>query len=159
MINETLYNKTVDILVQAYFNDTLQSGSWCGCAVGNIVAANNGIKIVLDEDGDPAWPTHAMCAKNWYGIIKPENLGPLNQNEKNNGLFQIESTGYSVEQITIIEHAFEHYTNFTTDWEEKEDKRMFNGLMAVIDVLDQIHGNTSPEVTQTAKRKFSPSVL
>lgn len=37
-----LYQKTVDILVKAYFDDTLQHGNCYACAVGNIIAGNCG---------------------------------------------------------------------------------------------------------------------
>jgi hypothetical protein len=42
MIKEPLYHKTIGILVDAYFDDTLQHGNCSACAVGNLVAAAKG---------------------------------------------------------------------------------------------------------------------
>src|SRR5688572_25079170 len=57
MKNKPLYHKTVDILVQAYFDDTLVSGHQCGCAVGNLVAANMGIRLIKN-DVETVLPEH-----------------------------------------------------------------------------------------------------
>ena len=46
---------------------------------------------------------------------------------------QAEATGYTIYQLNAIERAFEGVDELATD-------RMFLGLMAVVDVLAEIHG-------------------
>lgn len=47
----------------------------------------------------------------------------------------IDQTGYSEVELAKIEFAFE-----SADEGSTEDENMFNGLMAVVDVLAEIHG-------------------
>lgn len=141
MKNEALYNKTVDILVQAYFNDTLQLGNPCGCAVGNLVAAANCYKykeleMGIIEYGHGIWPS-------WYNLIN-ENY---TQGDDREGERQISSTGYTLDEIFWIERSFEFSGRFDGD-------TMFNGLMAVIEVLDIIHENTDTAITIKSKSLF-----
>ncbi len=148
-----LYQKTVDILVQAYFNDTLEHGNPCGCAVGNIIAANLGKKITM------VTPTHASKLgwdgdKNssglWYDCIR--RPGDLLSNESK---IEIKSSGYSVPEIIKIESAFE---GARPSFRNKDDDTMFNGLMAVIEALDRIHENTDTELTTTTKKRFNKTL-
>lgn len=147
MQNETLYNRTVDILVQAYFNDTLVHGNYCGCAVGNLVAANMGIEITKDSLGRETFNGSLEEGEEWYNAI---TTYAVYASEK--GIQQIKSTGYSFDEITLIERTFEGHNCFFGN--EPRDEAMFNGLMAVIDVLDQIHGNTDATVTTSTKDRF-----
>jgi hypothetical protein len=137
-----LYQRTVDILVQAYFNDTLRHGSCAACAVGNIIANSNNIAIVERGFGTLSWV--GRCSDNWYLDLC---CGP-NPEAGFDTKRLIEKTGYSVAQIIAIEEAFE-----STHYDEVD--AMFNGLMAVIDVLDQIHENTDSTVTEVSKKKFN----
>jgi hypothetical protein len=137
-----LYQKTVDILVDAYFNDTLAHGNPCGCAVGNIVAANMGFKYKRIkseiEYEDNVWPE-------WFGAVcKAFQISEDDQD------LQIASTGYAADEIIEIEYAFENAYSGNSD-----DEWMFNGLIAVIEVLDQIHGNTDAEITTTSKARLN----
>lgn len=155
MIKENLYHKTVDILVQAYFNDTLQHGNCYACAVGNMVMANMGITMLRDPTSikDIYWKGYSSYGNidgklqnsDWFDLIK----GTLCDSRKDEAHRQIESTGYSVSDIDKIETAFEgaDYGTSNEDW-------MFNGLMAVIDVLDEIHENKDAIVTSVSKNKF-----
>lgn len=142
MQNETLYNKTVDILVQAYFNDTLIHQNACGCAVGNIIAANMGysyrkkhLGIWWADGRNPFWP-YVTC----MGMFTPAAYTGKSK-------IEIDSTGYSPMEIHLIESAFESVKIGAKD-------RMFKALMAVIDVLDEIHGNTDAAATSATKQKF-----
>lgn len=156
MKNKALYEKTVSILVDAYFNDTLVHGNQCGCAVGNIVAANMGIKLHKIDGGvlvPSYWDEDKVSSdktiKNnglWFDRICPDFMDkvPLQLINK-----QIKSTGYNWEQIEAIERAFEN-----AQYSESEDIYMYNGLMAVIDVLDRIHENTDTNATEQTKNKF-----
>lgn len=147
MKNEALYHKTVDILVQAYFNDTLERGNCAACAVGNIVAARMGYSFT-EKHGGLNWKEvdaydSYQNALNWYLPIISKEAPNKRQKE------EIESTGYSFDNLIEIEAAFES-SKFGNDG----DERMFNGLMAVIDCLDEIHEVNSPEVSKTSKLKF-----
>lgn len=156
MKQEQLYNKTVDILVQAYFNDTLRHGNCYACAVGNLIAANKGIKMVANNDGDIKWDGYKNYMDNtddlfplWFSAIKncikDEKDFLVNEAMVNELIY----TGYSVDEIYKIEEAFEDV------WEDDDCKDyMFKGLMQVIDILDQIHENTDTQVTTETKNKF-----
>lgn len=153
MKNEQLYNKTVDILVQAYFNDTLISGNCYACACGNLVAANMGFEY---EEVSSIFPQQRLKWKGFTSLVeetrtfntftwfwvKYPNISELTPEIEQ----QINSTGYSSRELARIETAFE-------DSYEGNDP-MFNALMAVVDVLDEIHENKEETVTHIAKSKF-----
>lgn len=163
MIKPELYKRTTDILYRAYFNDELQNSICSACAVGNIIAANMGFKLIkgdvindrdrvityfdwLDTKGRVIDGMHV----NWniYSKVYASDE-PVLSEEWREGLELIKSTGYSVGELTEIELAFEN-----ADAGDCEEDRKFNGLMAVIDVLDIIHENADPQVTEEAKTKF-----
>lgn len=131
-----LLAKTRQILFDAYYNDTLEHGNCYACAVGNIVAANMGIKIVpCDffsftfewEKGDSAWDA-VFCTGNGAQRRNPDAY------EWCDARAQIDATGYTWEELAKIEFAFE-----TAHRGDSDEDRMYNGLVAVLDVLDQIH--------------------
>jgi hypothetical protein len=139
-----IYKRTVDILFDAYFNDTLQHSNCCACAVGNIVAARCGFKLqaLPNSYGDrvvtwggahtPAWDDVFMTAYGkqftWF------------DNYTDEAKTQIDSTGFIVAELAKIEYAFETANKGTSseDW-------MFNGLVAVLEVLKEIHEVTEDE--------------
>lgn len=152
-----LYQKTVDILVDAYFNDTLQHGNQCGCAVGNIVAANCGINLCKKDDN--IMPDYFTSSDDinivkdltnnglWYDAIFGGSV--FTDGLTLNILKQVESTGYTYLELAKIERAFEGSKQGNSD-----DEWMFNGLMSVIDVLDEIHENNDAAATDAAKKRF-----
>jgi len=144
MIKEQLYRKTCDILFDAYFNDTLEHGQCCACAVGNIVAANMGLTIIKDGDGMFIWENYE-CYNNGHflGWFYPVREGTLPTNQQ---LAEINSTGYEIYELNQIESAFERSGGYFTN-----DEKMFNGLCAVIEVLNKIH--EVEEDTQTVRFK------
>ena len=146
MKNPELYKRTVDILVAAYFNDTLEQGDPCGCAVGNIVAANMGIRVCKDDMGCLGWGKDE--SPEWDKVA---NLGDYTPTFYEGGAkTQIDATGYTAYEIHLIEKAFE-----STNWDSGgDDQKMFNGLMEVIETLDQIHENKDEVVTKESKEKF-----
>lgn len=134
------FNHTVNVLVQAFLSDTLEQCNCYACAVGNLVAAANGYKLVSKEFTYGGLvkvrvaPEHMrgdfsaeLRGGHWYKIIsiyhKSRNL-EINRS----GQREIDSTGYSEEELTDIEQAFE------------QSSGEFEGLMAVVDVLADIHG-------------------
>lgn len=151
------FNHTVSVLVKAFFEDTLVHGNCYACAVGNIVADSIGTKCVKVktehhsiswENGEP-YPafTGNQLTAGWgsvfstsededqdsYEMVKHQSidLEVLNQSPRAN--LHIKSTGYTWEELAKIEWAFENVKG-------KKTKKMFNGLMAVVDVLADIHG-------------------
>jgi hypothetical protein len=150
------FEHTVNILVQAYLRGELAHKICSACAVGNIVAAALGTRpkkidnpTVFDnnqfENGE---------FTEWFNSMH----GSFYRNTK-----QIEATGYSITELKRIEMAFEAapgqppnengdfdgiYPGLTTDpvW-------MFNGLMAVLDVLAEIH-NVDLSEKESAKSLF-----
>lgn len=134
MLKPELYQRTVDILVKAYFEDTLRHGDCSACAVGNLV-----------NYGKPkeTWEWASVFYTGGMG----QELFPCNYIGKAKD--EIDSTGYTWQELAKIEYAFE-----TAPKGISNDEWMFNGLMAVIDVLDQIHENTDTQVTATTKQRF-----
>lgn len=137
-MNIDKFNETISILVKAFLDNTLIHGSCHMCAVGNIVAAKNKIQYVYDglafggwrwKGKNPSWDNVFCCDGDRdspdFQRISQENYCYEAQEE-------IDSTGYSIEQLASIELAFE-LTPFGDD-------RMFRGLMNVVDQLAIIHG-------------------
>jgi len=156
MINEALYNKTVNILVDAYFNDTLISNDCTACACGNLIAAANSYKRVEIHD-EAFWMTPDGVYINpiWQNVVYTRTYTFLNKKKAqlcmwNYNQFvkkEIESTGYRLHDFAKIEHAFE------VGYKGKD--KMFNALMSVIDILDEIHENTDAIVSTQTKQKFN----
>lgn len=70
MKNKELYQKSVDILLDAYNNRELAHGEPCGCAVGNLVRANCiGLKVRPSVPEDYTQYPIIYNADWWYGII------------------------------------------------------------------------------------------
>lgn len=151
MKNKELYQKTVDILVQAYFNDTLEHSNCSACAVGNIIAANNGIEFerVIDTPLKVYWKGENHPS---WDIVFSTAFGKQERTPEyyaGNAKDQIDSTGYAWQELAKVEYAFECAKRGRSN-----DEHMFNGLMAVIDVLDEIHENKDTEATTKTKARF-----
>lgn len=137
MINPDLYKRTTDILFDAYFNDTLEHDDYCGCAVGNIIAANMGIKSVKSDFG-VSWLNTPYFGGEWLALVR-YNYTFTHEQIKRHGKKQIESTGYSIKELSVIESAFEYANREWCDAIYSKDTWMFNGLCAVLEALKQIH--------------------
>ena len=130
MRNKKLFDETVAILVKAYMNETLEHGEPCACAVGNLIAAR-GI--------EPSW--------GWYNYVRRYSKTSL-------GTKEVNCTGYSAEEVRYIERAFEGRDIYTQDLRDfSDDPDGYKGLMAVVDVLIEIHEGTEEEAKQ-AKELF-----
>ena len=154
MKNQKLFDRTIRILVNAYLNGTLLHTNCHACAVGNLVAANCGYKYKPnesredkdDDDFKLIWEhkDRYTLFDTWYsGITKSENS--LTKNES----LEIESTGYSLNDLILIEGSFEGIEMI--GWDNQSLENQFNGLMAVCDTLMQIHKASAEEITK-AKR-------
>jgi hypothetical protein len=139
------FDETVAILVKAYLDDTLLHGDCVACAVGNIVAAKKNLAIIRDpEHGDLVWSN--LQRPVWFDIMvmgKVYERRLIDDNMYEQSMREINYTGYTAEELARIEFAFE-----TADADPEADFFapdndpiwMFNGLMAVVDVLAEIHG-------------------
>lgn len=149
------FNHTLSVLVKAYFDGTLQHGNCHACAVGNIVAESNKVKftgnvfnviapdrIVWDERFTyPRWQDVFITATKGYQTVMPDKYEGAAKE-------QIDATGYTWQELSRIEYAFENAA-----CGKSEDDYMFNGLMAVVSVLSEIH-NIDLETTEKAKALF-----
>ena len=166
MVKPELYKKTVDILVDAYFADTLRHENCYACAVGNIIAGNCGFKYALlstDEEMDE------NCRLYWEGfnsykknpndsavyLVHSANVNTTLPDSFSNELIkQIEATGYSFRELQIIEDAFEN-----APYGYSPEDFMFNGLTFVIDALDQIHQNKDQSISNSSKQRFKKELV
>ena len=145
MKHKELFDKTIKILVNAYLNNTLVHNNCCACAVGNIIAAS--LEIKYDQDlkwigQQLAWSTVFVTKRS-----KPEQTQcPWAYNGK--AKEQIDATGYSWQELALLEAAFER-----APLGKNSEERMFNGLMAVVDALCQIH-EMAEDVKQATKELF-----
>ncbi|PSR56284.1 hypothetical protein AHMF7605_23685 [Adhaeribacter arboris] len=131
MKNKELFDETVKILVNAYLNNSLVQGNCHACAVGNIIAAKMAIKYDRNlkwMGQQVAWPqVFVTVSFEIAQVRRPWNLTGAAK-------AQITATGYSWQELAQIEYAFER-----APWSKTPEERMFNGLMAVVEVLSQIH--------------------
>lgn len=140
MNHKKKFEHTVNVLLKAYLNDTLQHADCYACAVGNIIAHNLNIKICpilkIWERSGPVWDEVFMTSNGIQSFVK--------ENYRGDSRFQIESSGYTLRQLAKIEFAFE-----TAEYSDDADQYMFNGLMRVIDMLSEIHGIDLETVKET----------
>jgi hypothetical protein len=146
MKNKELYDKTISILVKAYLNDTLQQGSCYACAVGNMIAANCGIKMI-DKKWDKSPNTYWDSVFSSYrGVQEIDKYAYCAEAKK-----ELDSTGYIWKDLAKIEKAFES-TRFNEEGRQRENA-MYEGLLAVVEVLGQIH-EVEKEVIEETKLMF-----
>lgn len=132
MKNKPLFDKTLNILVKAYQNDTLEHGDCNACAVGNMIAANCGYDYIKDEFGFLWWGVNYPL---WQLVFSTGYEQRINSNAYvGDAKKQIDSTGYTWQELAKIEYAFEtaNKGNSSDDW-------ILNGLLAVYDVLCEVH--------------------
>lgn len=160
-----LFHKTVGILVNAYLNDTLQHNNCWACAVGNIVAGNMGLKIekhnfYMCEEPYRDYQIYGIPYYNTLtaGILATRNFSTkeiktINLTEAQ--LEQAKATEYTIEELNRIEVVFENADRYYIDDINNEfyDEWMYNGLMAVVDYLIEIHQGTQEE-SKEAKKLF-----
>lgn len=157
-MNRPTFENTISILVKAYMNDELEHKTCGACAVGNIVAAAIGTKpknadnsaMKFDnnnfENNEPAF-------SGWYTMI--------NGGWTLEGYNQVRATGYTISELKEIEYAFENAQGEPREvgrsgiWPGKctDPTWMFNGLMAVVEVLAEIHG-VDLNTKESAKLQF-----
>ena len=129
------FKHTMDLLVKAYFEDNLKHESSRYCAVGNIVGGRDWIRIFLTMNGKQHFlpPGYGTIGGK---VVQSPNI-KMALIEREEGFLLIQKSGYSVDELARVEFAFE-----TAPKGENDNDWMFNGLMAVLEVLADIHGVT-----------------
>lgn len=138
MKNKELFDKTISILVKAYFEGTLDH-SCRACAVGNMICAANNIspKDFWNYQWSNVFVTTEMSGQSIY----------LNQ-YVGEAKRQIDSTGYNVLDLAKIENAFENGDRYRDN--------MFSGLMSVVDCLMNIHSANETEIAEAKQLFLTP---
>lgn len=152
MENSELYHRTVDILAKAYVDETLEHKNCFACAVGNLVAANCGWRMI-NQNGGIRWDSSSLFSR-WQDVFCTEDWGQYIHEKHYTGeaKAQIDSTGYHYLELAQIENVFE--TTFSIAWDNNDPDPMYAALLAVIAVLDKIHKVTDQDITKRSKEKF-----
>jgi hypothetical protein len=169
------FEHSVHVLVKAYLNGTLEHMKCSACAVGNLVAAANNFKFYKEkerlefsnDDGYVCYLWKGYEKTHWQDVFMTsgghQEFEPGNYHGESKR--QIDSTGYSFIELARIEYAFEtapgkpnlkhgdppHALTLDETW-------MFNGLMAVVDVLADISSNR-PHRKRRGKEALSESIV
>ncbi len=139
MITERI-QKAIDIFLDAINNGTLAKGTCAACAVGNLVGYEMDIKpeiVPTFLNGKTPRPnTH------WMSVIRSCGEPTFSREE---GKRQCDLTDFSIEELNLIEQAFENNTTimyFNYDRYTKEEIRadQIKGLEAVIKVMLEFDG-------------------
>src|SRR5690606_29396059 len=139
------FNHTINILARAYLNNTLRRGDCRACAVGNILGTHRWSSLFITYNfGEGrgkrqiiALPGFVLMNRTTDHIIQvpiwklPEQIAKRIEEVQK----AIIESGYTIEELARIENAFE-----LAPEGNNRDEAMFNGLMAVVDVLADIHG-------------------
>jgi hypothetical protein len=159
------FNFSVGQLVSAYLNNTLVHGNCLACAVGTLlkprcaslgIPGNRWANAFVTIEGDQ------LVAKNeeiisWnfftgYVAVNKDKAKDSTDTPVATIFDQVQAlfdgSDYSKEEYARIEYAFE-----TAPKGENDDDYMFNGLMAVVSVLAEIHG-VDLEATEQARKLF-----
>jgi hypothetical protein len=147
------FQHTLNVLVKAYLNDTLRHGRCNACAVGNILGGSEWkyffTTIPIQRVDDSIYHKQKFNDYNWIDGLEPSVI----RSQRIKGAQLIEKSGYTKLELARIEWAFETAPRNCNINDIKNDEWMFNGLMAVVDVLADIHG-ISLEEKEVAKTLF-----
>lgn len=146
---EATFENSITVLVRAYMNGTLEHGNCHACAVGNLIAAAGGVKFITSEiSGEKRWEIGNAVWILGLGGYNREDIYSLAEK-------QMRSTGYTPDEINLIERAFEFRDDppGTRRGLKCNDRDGFAGLMNVVDVLADIH-HVDLETKERAKMMF-----
>jgi len=137
--NNILFEKSVNILINAFVNDNLINGSCTSCAIGNLLQGYNQIDENKVED-------------NWFSIV--HNLLINDIKRYSLAKRQLAKLPYNFDEIEKIEKAFES-NKIKGDY----SSIAYQGLLNVIGVLEEIHeikvqNNLLKTLETHAKRNF-----
>lgn len=145
--------KNADILFDAVSERKLVSGACNACVVGNFIAANNGYTIIKEGD-NYVWYTEKedKVYPYWVQTFMTREDGQLfnANNYRNESKEQIDSTGFTLEELMKIENIFERNTKLKLEqyrYHSDEDIRQdqMKGLVAVLNYIstleDEVNDN------------------
>lgn len=155
------FENSLSILVQAYFNGTLEHANCSACAVGNLIAHAKGLKPVPSSEIKPKhnWRFSDGSFPEWQRVFCSDIPGVQSRRADNYygaAKEQIDSTGYSWKELARIEEAFELASDrggMDHQSDAYKDKQRFDGLMKVVDVLADIH-QVDLSIREEAKAMF-----
>jgi hypothetical protein len=142
----------VNVLFDAYFNDTLEHSKCNACAVGNICREASFATGIVNYSWAALFITSPMAGGYQWNYIDRGGqtaFSSIKGIDKADAFTLISATGYTPCELAEIEFAFE----CAPQGESKEDY-MYNGLVAVLDVLKEIHEVTD-EDSHVSKQRFS----
>ncbi len=131
--------EAIDIFLDAINNGTLAKGTCHACAVGNLVGAKMGLNITIPNDEEE----FCLMNDNMHWILNIARYRGYRGNSRykiQKGLENIKCTGFSLEELSKIEKAFEKNTvilwdNYDKVSKERIRKDQIRGLEAVIKVM------------------------
>lgn len=142
------FNKAMKALTKGFFNGTLRKGDCAACACGNIVAAALNIELVTTRDLKTGFLDDWIDSKTgtfWYTALINLDEEEADHLYITAGEQEIEKTGYTPQEMLLIERAFELNTEIPlydihnySDQEIMDDQ--YNGLCAVVEVLCKLEG-------------------
>lgn len=142
MTNQEHFNRSVSVLVKAFFEGTLEGGSCAACACGNLIAAANSLTIIPASEasrlgkGKYMWAEMALLVERQQTMGRDPHSIWDGRTVFPNPSGMIAATGYSREHLRDIEEAFMAWgSGFTMEFGSNLD-----GLLRVVDVLANIHG-------------------
>lgn len=156
------FNHTVNVLVRAYIDGTLLHNDCAACAVGNIISDSIGARVEKDPFFGGSWIRGGTeITIGWPEVFCSSRAGTGQEINPNKYVGQIrrqiDASGYAWQELAKIEKAFESAQKpldiDSRAVEDDNDEWMFNGLMAVVDVLADIH-NIDLTSKEEAKKLF-----
>lgn len=163
MNREERFHRSVNVLATAYREGTLEAEDCKVCAIGNLCADALNLKIGITEYGGHQcyqWQNQEGVEYEDAGSWMSPLFAYRNDDELHcydEGLRQMRATGYTIQEIHIIEHAFEYACgtvrgdmnedgSFIEDFDYAsrpedvtEEAIQYAGLVAVYEVLCEIH--------------------
>lgn len=135
------FQHSVNVLIKAYMNGTLVHGSCHACAVGNLVADACGVAYRFSDTIQLGIrPTYVDLIPEWDSVFTTVwgDQDVCLKAYKGESKRQIDATGYQWTELARIEKAFETAA-YETKYGPLEGDAEFNGLVAVFNVLADIH--------------------
>lgn len=134
MRNQELLNRSLNILTEAYLNNTLVAGNCAACAVGNLVAGNTDQCVVMNHAvGMLGWSDSLRGPMRWFSAVK-QYRGEYVPKDLMVDFYERrhieESTGYTMAELSMIEQAFEDGSKVGGE---------YGGLEQVYETLLEIH--------------------
>lgn len=139
------FDHTIGVLVNSYLKNTLVHHTCAACAVTNIIGHSGWSRFfvtIQNSNGTDIIQYKAQESEILVpSILCGARVVPLSEVcgdtliEREAGFAAIVKSGYTIEELAKIEFAFE-----TAARGNNEEEHMFNGLIAVVEQLADIHG-------------------